>query len=119
MSSSSLDFNNISTWQNIDSTTACLKFSSREDNTGFNFGALRVIKDIFNSFEDKNVRGNFFSNCEKLGLRGWKLFYAYEKPCQGDYTKFIQCVLKSDEVMLKALKTEIERKEQAPKQSRL
>lgn len=112
------DVNNTSRWQNIDLETACLEFSSREGDTDFNLGALRVIKNVFNSIEDNN-RASFFSNCEKLGLHGWKLFYAFEKPCQGDNKKFIQCVLKSDEVMINALNKEIERKEQAPKQSRL
>ena len=108
----SLDFNNISTWESVDPITACMRLSSDGENgTGYNPGALRVSADIFKMIENKNERAHFFLNCEKLGLRSWKLFFAYKYPCHEDYTNFIQCVLKSDEVMINALR-EREREKQ-------
>lgn len=102
-----LDFNNISTWENIDRETACMRLGSSEDNENdLNTGALLIVAELFNRIKDKNERAQFFLNCEKLGLRNWKLFFAYADPCHKDYDTFVQCVLKADESMMKALREE-------------
>ena len=99
----SLDFNNISTWENIDPVTACKRLSSEKNDEGYNLGALRVSSDLFQKIKDTNRRAQLFLNCETLGLRGWKLFFAYEYPCNRDYDNFVQCVMKSDAAMIQAI----------------
>ncbi|MCB1117731.1 MAG: hypothetical protein KDK50_04020 [Chlamydiia bacterium] len=102
----SSDFNSISTWRNIDLQQACLRLSSGEENEALcNPGALRVVCDLFKRLdEDGQKRAQFCLNCEKLGLRGWKLFHAYRYSCHENYDYFVQCVLGSDEAMIKDLK---------------
>lgn len=100
-----LDFNNISTWENIDFVTACLRIScSAENNNSYHSGALKVSATIFKRMNDKNLRAHFFLNCEKLDVRNWKLFYAYKHLCNENYADFVRNVLKSDEAMIRALK---------------
>lgn len=106
---SSLDFNSFTTWANIDSKTACTRLSSNPSGTITNPGALQICTHIFLVMKDKYERAQFLLNCEQLGLRSWRMYYAFKTVCKCDYNLFIQCVLKSDEVMLEALKDEEER----------
>jgi len=106
MTALSLDFNNITTWENIDCEKACMRLSNEEGNKeiSINPGAFRVCLDIFKKMTDKKERAKFFLNCEKLGLRHWKLYAAYKYPCKENYDSFIKSVLNSDEAMIKAVK---------------
>lgn len=105
----SLDFNNISTWETIDPETASRRLSSKAPSSStFNPGALGVVLDLFKRIQDEKARGNVLFNCEKLGLRNWKLYYAFKLYCHGDHDEFVRCVLKSDEAMMKAVKKQEE-----------
>ncbi len=80
--SCSLDFKSLSTWENVDLMIACKRISSSDEseNDRCNPGALRVSIDVFKMIKDKKECAQFFLNCENLGLRGWKLFFAYKYP---------------------------------------
>lgn len=101
----SLDFSRFSTWENVDFVTACLRMScNEEDKNSYNLGALKVSATLFKKIENKNERAQFFSKCENLGLRSWKLAFAFKNLCHSNYEYLFRSVLKSDEAMLKALK---------------
>ena len=54
--------------------------------------------------KNKNHRGAFLFNCEKLGLRDWKLVFTYKDLCNEYYPTFIDRVLRCDEVIINALR---------------
>ena len=101
--SSSLNFNSLSTWENIDYDSAIKRLSSDESDS-YNLDAAQISIEIFQMVHDKQMRAQIFFNCEKLGLRNWKLYYAYNDVCQKDYTKFILCILNSDVAMMQAVR---------------
>lgn len=101
-----LDFKSISTWKNLDLETACFRLSSMDGIQGFNPGAITVSATVFNQIKDNGERAKFFFNCENLGLRHWKLHYAFKYFCHEDLNNLIQCVLKSDEAMMENIREE-------------
>ncbi|MFS8562910.1 MAG: hypothetical protein LVR00_00660 [Rhabdochlamydiaceae bacterium] len=102
-----MDFSSIATWATIGQIAACVRLSSTEEDPRMcDLGASQVVEKVFEIIKNQNERAQFFLKCEELGLRGWKLFFAFTYPSAEDYNNFVQCVLKSDAAMINALREE-------------
>lgn len=96
--SASIDFSKLSTWEKLDRDTICIRIAIVENS--LHVGATRVCTQVFKMPTEASQRAQFFFNCEKMDLRGEKLFKVFKYHSDQDYSSFIHSVLSSDRAML-------------------
>ncbi len=101
-----VDFTQIAAWENGDRVQACMRLSSSPEDVQCHPEALEVIIHIFKMDLDSHKLAQFCVNCEILGLRGWKVYFAYKQYCNKNYLTFVQAVLQLDEEMMHAVRKE-------------
>ncbi len=100
------DYSKLETWKifvDVSPEKAIMRLSQSEDGNNFNPGTLSVVTDVFNNWT-RCESADFFHKCEKMDLRGSRLWKAYAHYCDKDMEKFASCVNKSDKAMVDFLK---------------
>jgi len=82
------------------------KTLSVQENGYYHTGAVDICATIFLRIQNQDNRAQFYLNCYELGLRGWKLYSAYQNHCKGVFEIFFRNVQKCDQEMMEALKIE-------------
>lgn len=97
--SASLDYTSLDTWKLLQMDQVTVRLAEILPGA-VDPKTATVAEKIFTSLKE-GIRAQVFLNCEKLGLRGTKMFKAYSH-CNENLHKFIIAVLNEDDEMIKS-----------------
>lgn len=101
----SMQIKSISQWENASIQTICEKIVNASLDKSLKYKVVKVCWEIFSLINEKNKRAEFFLKCENLGFISDRFIWVFENYSHESHEHFIQSILKSDEVMLNAVKT--------------